>query len=196
MTKVESSPEKKAEPGHQIQVYTGYGKGKTTAAVGLIIRALGMGWRVAMVQFDKGYQGQIEHYAERHILRGFPELELFPTGCERMLSNGHFRFKNLPEDFAEAERGLSIVRELLNRPRHQLVVLDELLAAYMCKLVKSEDIFAILDAYETAERPFELVITGHQLPPGLLERADLVTEMTKVKHYFDKGLPARKGIEY
>ncbi len=180
----------------QIHVYTGYGKGKTTAAVGLVVRALGRGWPVAMVQFDKGYDGQNEHYAERHILRKLPGLELYPTGCERMLDNGFFRFKNLPEDFAEARRGLKTAHELIERKAQRLVVLDELLAAYMCKLLTSEDISALLDAYEAAGRPFELVITGHQLPPGLAERVDLITEMSKLKHYFDKGLKAREGIEY
>ena len=76
------------------------------------------------------------------------------------------------------------------------MVLDELLAAFMCKLITEDEINSLLDLYEAMDRPCELVITGHQLPPSLAERVDLITEMTKVKHYFDKGVPARQGIEY
>ena len=181
---------------NQIQVYTGYGKGKTTAAVGLLIRALGKGWPVALVQFDKGYDGKNEHYAERHILRQFKLLKLYPTGCERMLKSGKFRFKNMPRDFAEAQRGLNLAHSLIEKKSVKLLVLDEFLAAFMCKLLTEAELLGLIDAYEAAGRPCELVLTGHQLPSKLAERVDLITEMRKEKHYFDKGLEAREGIEY
>jgi cob(I)alamin adenosyltransferase len=179
----------------KLQVYTGNGKGKTTCAVGLMIRALGAGLKVAFVQFDKGYHGE-EHYAERHILRKLEGIDLFPTGCERMTPGGKFRFGVLPEDLAEARRGLEIVHDLIAHPRHQLVVLDEILSAIPYHLLKEEQVLEVLDRYEAAGRPFELVITGRKASEAIIGRADLVTEMRPVKHYFDAGLMARPGIEY
>ena len=99
-------------PSPRLQIYTGDGKGKTTACVGLTVRALGAGLRAAFIQFDKGYDGTNEHYAERFILRMLPKLTLTPTGCERMRPDGTFRFTNEPEDYAEAARH---VKEYLGR---------------------------------------------------------------------------------
>lgn len=196
MSEQEASPAApEPEAPWKLQVYTGNGKGKTTCAVGLMIRALGAGLKVAFVQFDKGYHGE-EHYAERHILRKLEGIDLFPTGCERMTPGGKFRFGVLPEDLAEARRGLEIVHDLIAHPRHQLVVLDEILSAIPYHLLKEEQVLEVLDRYEAAGRPFELVITGRKASEAIIGRADLVTEMRPVKHYFDAGLMARPGIEY
>lgn len=179
----------------RVQVYTGAGKGKTTCAVGLCVRALGHGWRVALVQFDKGYDGENEHYAERRTLRRLEGIDLHPTGCERMNPDGTFRFGVEPRDRAEAERGLAIARELLGKGEHRLVVLDEALSAVMVGLVSKEEVEALLDLH--ARNPVaELVLTGWNAWEGLVARADLVTEMRKVKHYYDGGLGARPGIEF
>jgi cob(I)alamin adenosyltransferase len=183
-----------AERG-RVQVYTGEGKGKTTCALGLSLRALGSGWRVALVQFDKGYDGTNEHYAERKILRGLPGIDLHPTGCERMNANGTFRFGAHEKDKVEARRGLGIARGLLEGGEHRLVVLDEILSAVMVGLFGKEEVTALLDLH--ARRPVaELVLTGWNAWPELVDRADLVTEMRKVKHYYDAGLGARPGIEF
>ena len=187
------------EQKNQVHVYYGYGKGKTTAAMGLVIRALGVGNRAAIVQFDKGYDGIIEHYGERDLLRklkeiGYP-IELYPTGCERMNEDGTFRFKNADEDFAEAKRALDISKKLIKEGKQNLLVLDEILAAVAYHLIEEKDVMDILDLFEKNRR-FELVMTGHKLFDGLEERVGLITEMRKVKHYFDKGIQAREGIEY
>ncbi len=179
----------------RIQVYTGDGKGKTTCAVGLAIRALGAGFKVAMVQFDKGYHGE-EHYGERRILRTLEGFDLFPTGCERMMPGGKFRFGMSPEDVAEGQRGLAIARELIAKPRHRLLVLDEILSAVPFHLLEEKQVLDLLNRYEHAGRPFELVMTGRRAPASILDRADLITEMTPVRHYFDTGLMARAGIEF
>lgn len=179
----------------KIQVYTGDGKGKTTSAVGLSIRALGHGFKVAFVQFDKGFHGE-EHYSERVILRQLSGVELFPTGCERMRPGQPFRFGVLPEDLAEAQRGLDIVHDLIAHPRHQLVVLDEILATIHYHLLKREQVLTLLDQYEAAGRPFELVLTGRKAPDAVMARADLVSEVQAIKHYFSQKLGARPGIEY
>lgn len=187
------------EKKHQIHLYYGYGKGKTTAAVGLSFRMLGAGKRVAIVEFDKGFDQSKEHYYERRIFNklkelGFP-VEVYSTGCERMNEDGTFRFKNADEDFKEAARALGIVRDLITYGKQDLLVLDEFVAAVNYHLISERDIFDIIELYNKNRR-FELVITGHKLFEGLEERVDLITEMRKVKHYFDKGIQAREGIEY
>lgn len=159
------------------------------------MRALGHGWRVALVQFDKGFDGTNEHYAERRTLRRLRGIDLHPTGCERMNPDGTFRFGAEPRDVAEAKRGLGIAADLLRRGEHRLVVLDEALSAVMVGLFGKEEVMALLDLH--ASNPVaEVVLTGWNAWPELIERADLVTEMRKVKHYYDGGLGARPGIEY
>ncbi|MBS1492134.1 MAG: cob(I)yrinic acid a,c-diamide adenosyltransferase [Bacteroidetes bacterium] len=187
------------EDKHMFHIYYGYGKGKTTAVMGLAMRALGAGKRVAIVQFDKGYDGQNEHYAERVILRklkeiGFP-IDIHPTGAERMNSDGTFRFKNTEEDFDEAKRGLDIAKNLILKGEIDLLILDEAIAAVVYHLLTKEDVEKLIELYNKKRR-FELVMTGHKLWEGLEAKADLVTELKKVKHYFDEGIPARLGIEF
>ena len=182
-----------------IHIYYGYGKGKTTSAMGLAIRALGAGKRVAIVQFDKGYDGENEHYNERNILRKLKELgypiEINPTGCERMNEDGTFRFKSNDDDLAEAQRGLSIAKDLVQNGDQDLLILDEIIAAVAYNLLKKEEVEEVISLYRKNQR-FELIMTGHKLWDGLEEKVDLITEMRKVKHYFDAGIPAREGIEF
>jgi cob(I)alamin adenosyltransferase len=179
----------------RIHVYTGSGKGKTTCAVGLCVRALGHGWRVALVQFDKGYDGTNEHYAERRTLRRLEGIDLFPTGCERMNPDGTFRFGAEGRDVAEARRGLDLAAEAIRSGKYRLVILDEILSAVMVGLFGQDEVMALLDLHAKDPRA-EIVLTGYTTWPALLERADLVTEMRKVKHYYDAGLGARPGIEF
>jgi cob(I)alamin adenosyltransferase len=180
---------------NRLHIYYGYGKGKTTSAIGLSIRALGAGRKVAIVQFDKGYDGTNEHYSERKVLRSLPSIQLFPFGKERVLSPGAFRFKNEAGDLEEAQKALAKSRELLEKGGQDLLILDELLAAVMCKLVTREEVMGLVELYDK-DRRCELVITGHQAWPELLEKADLATEMRKEKHYFDKKETSKEGIEY
>ncbi len=178
----------------KFQIYTGEGKGKTTASMGLALRAAGAGLGVAFIQFDKGYSNQ-EHYAERHSLRLIPNIDLYPTGCERIQKDGKFRFGVQPEDRAEAERALRIVSRVIAERKHQVVVLDEINVALHIGLVTMEEVMAIIGLH-AADPFFELLMTGRYAKPEVMEHADLVTEMTKVKHYFDQGLFARRGIEF
>lgn len=187
------------EAKHQSHLYYGYGKGKTTAAMGLAFRAIGAGMSVAIVEFDKGQDQAKEHYFERRIFLKLKELgypvEIYSSGCERMNEDGTFRFKNAEEDFEEAKRALAIVRDLIKNGKQNILVLDEFVAAANYHLIDEKDVFEILDLYDKNRR-FELIMTGHKLFEGLEERVDLLTENRKVKHYFDKGIQARKGIEY
>ena len=152
-----------------LHIYYGYGKGKTTSAIGLMVRAIGAGKKVAMVQFDKGYDGTNEHYSERIILRklkenGYP-IELFPTGCERMNSDGTFRFKNLEQDYEEAKRALLISKELILKGEQNLLVLDEVIAAAAYHLIKNEDVEELVKLFKKNRR-FELIMTGHKICRG------------------------------
>ncbi len=182
--------------GAQIQVYTGEGKGKTTAALGLLLRFLGSGGKACLIQFDKGAGPDSDFYQERRVFPLLAGLTHVATGLVRFnVEKNSFRFNNIAADFQEAQRGLQIAREAFSQG-YGLVVLDEILSLILTDLVKKEDIISLLDAYETAGRPCELVLTGHRIWPELEARVDLITEMKKVKHYFDQGLQARKGIEF
>ena len=179
----------------RLHLYYGFGKGKTTACMGLALRAVGAGRRVAIVQFDKGYDGENEHYSERNVLRGLEGVELHPTGRERMRPDGTFRLGVEPGDLEESRRGVEIAERLLREGPQRLLILDEILAAVTYKLLEEKDVMALVDTW-AADRRCELVLSGHKVWDALVERADLVTEMRKVKHYFDEGTPARKGIEF
>ena len=178
-----------------IHAYTGEGKGKTTASLGLTIRALGAGYRVAFLQFDKGYHG-VEHYSERNVLRQLPNLTLIPTGCERIKSDGRFRFGNTEEDYAEAQRGLDEARSIILGKEHDVIILDELLSAIKYGLIKKEEAMALIALHKEHGQNSELVITGHGLPPEIREQVDLITEMQNQRHYYQKGFIARKGIDF
>jgi len=177
-----------------IHIYYGESKGKTTSAIGLSIRAAGFGRRVAFIQFDKGYEGE-EHYNERKIIRTVEKITFLPTGKERMMPDGSFRFDNTEADKQEARKGLAYVENAVRDGRYFLVVADEILSALMTGLIEEKDILRILEIHE--QKPLaELVLTGRVITDAIAERAHLITEMRKVKHYFDQGRLAKQGIEY
>ena len=180
----------------QIHVYTGEGKGKTTASLGLLLRFLGSGGKACLIQFDKGSKEGSDFYSERKIFPKLDKLTHHATGLQRFDEKTEsFRFKNIPGDFEEAQRGLALAMASFKQG-YGLVVLDEILSLILTDLVKKDEIEALLNAYEEAGRPCELVLTGHKIWPELEARVDLITEMRKVKHYFDRSIKARKGIEF
>ncbi len=174
-----------------IQVYTGNGKGKTTAGLGMALRAVSQGMKVAIVHFDKGG----DHYAERKIIaERFPEIALHATGLDRIDPvTGRFRFGVTPEDKAEAERGLGIVRGIFANGEHGLVILDEINTTVTLGMLAEEDVLAVIRS-KPAET--ELVLTGRDAPESFRELADLVSDVSLVKHYFYHGVPARFGLDY
>lgn len=180
-------------PG-MIHVYTGDGKGKTTCAVGLATRAAGAGLRVLVLQFDKGFSEE-DHYSERTSLRTLPGVEVIGTGAERMMPSGRFRFRNIDEDFAEARRGLELAREAITGGEWDLIVLDELVTCVQTGLLSERDVESILDLHGGGSRA-ELVLTGRGGWPALIGRADLVTELRMRKHYFERGVRLRRGIDH
>ncbi|MDD2998244.1 MAG: cob(I)yrinic acid a,c-diamide adenosyltransferase [Erysipelotrichia bacterium] len=173
-----------------IQAYIGDGKGKTTAATGLLIRAFGAGRRVGAVLFDKGS----ETYRHNE-LAVFAQLgiEFYITGLERMKPDGTFRFGVTPQDIEEAVRGLSLAENLMAGGNFDLLVLDEILSSMTYGLLTRE---AVLGLIQRAPKDMELILTGRCEDEQLLDHADLVTRMVKERHYFDRGVKARAGIEY
>lgn len=181
---------------NQVQVYTGDGKGKTTAALGLLLRFLGSGGKACLIQFDKGAAPGQEVYHERRLFPHLPDLTHHATGLPRFdPAKETFRFKNVPQDHDEAARGMALAKEALSQG-YGLLVLDEILSLVMTGLLAKGEVLGLLDAFEEAGRPCELLLTGHLIWPELEARADLITRMVKQKHYFDAGMKARKGIEF
>ncbi len=168
-----------------VQVYTGKGKGKTSAALGLSVRAAGHGLRVMFIQFMKGRFD----YGELSSLRSLPGISLVQFGRDSFVNPESPE----PEDIRAARDALEAGLDALSSGDYDLVVLDEINVALGYNLVSLEDVVRLLDS-----RPpnVELVMTGRYAHPEVIRRADLVTEMLDVKHPFDDGIPARRGIEY
>jgi cob(I)alamin adenosyltransferase len=168
-----------------VQIFTGDGKGKTSAATGTVLRAVGQGLKAYIVFFMKG-----DHpYGERTILAELPNTE--------MASFGHRGFVDplnvKPEEKEQAQQALVATRQAVSSGKYDLVVLDEVNLAVAWKLVELDDVIRLID-----DKPsnMELILTGRKADIKLVQRADLVTEMLKIKHPYDEGVMARQGIEY
>lgn len=168
-----------------IQVYTGIGKGKTTAALGLALRAIGRGLKVCMVQFIKGGGAYGEHLAAEKL---FPLLTIHQTGRDGWI----FRDKLDPEDIRIAAETLALARKVLGSGEYDLIILDEINGAAWFGLIEVE---AILELMALKPATVELVLTGRSADERVIAAADLVTEMVEIKHYFAAGVQARIGIE-
>jgi cob(I)alamin adenosyltransferase len=164
-----------------LQVYTGEGKGKTTAALGLAVRAAGAGLSACVLQFMKSVE-----YHELGALRrlGIP-VHLHGCGC--ILGR-----PPALEDRAAARNGMAHARELLARGGLDLLILDEVNVAAHLGLIRVDE---LVELVRTRPAGVEIVCTGRSAPGALLELADLITEMTSVRHYYDAGVAARDGIE-
>jgi cob(I)alamin adenosyltransferase len=168
-----------------IQVYTGNCKGKTTAALGLAFRAMGHGLRTYIGQFIKKHPyGEIQ---SAQMVSPYITIEQYGRGAFIHVSE-----TLSPEDIEYARKGLLKATEAMMSGAYSIVILDEILTACHFKLFSSSDILKII-----YQKPcgVELVLTGRYAPADIIEAADLVTEMTEIKHYYQKGVPARSGIE-
>ncbi len=167
-----------------VHIYTGNGKGKTTAALGQALRAVGAGMKVFIGQFVKGMP-----YAElESISRFLPEITIRQYGRGCFIVN-----EPAQEDIDCARNGLESVAEIIRSDEFELVILDEVCIALYYKLFGTEELLDILRA--RPERT-EIILTGRYAPQALIDFADLVTEMKEVKHYYTHGQEARKGIEF
>lgn len=167
-----------------IHVYTGNGKGKTTAVLGLALRAVGAGKKVYFAQFVKG-----EIYSEIDAInRYIPEITVKQYGRGCFIVD-----EPTSEDIQAAKEGLEEVGAVIRSGKYDVVVLDEATIALHYKLFSVEELIAVL---QEKREETEIAITGRYAPEELIEIADLVTEMKEIKHYYTKGISARKGIEY
>jgi cob(I)alamin adenosyltransferase len=168
-----------------VQVFTGNGKGKTTAALGTVLRAAGHGLRVFIVFFMKGNY----EYGEFSTLPRLPNVDVASFGFRQLTDPKNIK----PEEIEQAKKALVAARQAVLSGHYDLVVLDEVNVALGFGLIEIDEVIKLIK-----DKPpgVELILTGRYADARLIELADLVTEMVKVKHPFDKGVKARQGIEY
>jgi cob(I)alamin adenosyltransferase len=166
-----------------VQVYTGAGKGKTTAAFGLALRAAGHGLRTYIGQFMKG-----QMYGELQALRDHSLIEIEQYGDVRCVR----REEVTSEHAAQARRGLERAREQMGSGRFDIIILDEINVTIWFGMLAGDE---VLDFLEQRPTEVEVILTGRNAPDEIVAKADLVTEMREIKHYFQRGILARDGIE-
>ncbi|MBN2695571.1 cob(I)yrinic acid a,c-diamide adenosyltransferase [bacterium] len=171
----------------EIQIYTGDCKGKTTAAIGLVIRATGQGLKTAFLYFDKGGGD----YGERKIFDSLG-IHYIVTGVNRILDDGSFRFSVTDEDKEEGKKALKTLLQLFEQS-YDIIVCDEINVSTAIGILEESD---VLDVLSKKPESTELVLTGRYAPESFVELASLVTEMKQIKHYFESGIGSRKGIEF
>jgi cob(I)alamin adenosyltransferase len=166
-----------------VQVYTGDGKGKTTAALGLSLRAAGAKLKVFIAQFVKGME-----YSELESVKRYDDFITLKQYGRDVFIHG----EPSKEDFVAAKKGFDELKGAILSGEYSLVIIDEANIAIYYKLFSVEELISLID-----EKPehVEIVITGRKADPKIIERADLVTEMKEIKHYYNNGVKARKGIE-
>lgn len=168
-----------------IQIYTGNGKGKTTAALGLALRAVGHGLQVIMIQFMKGKI----NYGELEAAKSLPGFTIEQYGRPDFVNPE----KPDKEDIHLAEEGLRRATEVIASKKYDIVILDEIIVAVSFGLIKVQ---AVIDLITRTPTDMELVLTGRYMPPELERHADLISEIKETKHYFQKGTKSRQGIDY
>lgn len=166
-----------------IQVYTGNGKGKTTAALGLALRAAGAGLKVYIGQFIKG-----KEYSELVALKKFKNIKVEQFGRGRFI-----REKLSRQDLESAKRGIEKIKKIIADNIYDVVILDEINIALHLKLLSPKEVLGLM---KNTPRKIELVLTGRCAGQSIIKNADLVSDIKERKHYFRKGLRARRGIEY
>jgi len=168
-----------------VEVYTGDGKGKTTAALGIVIRALGHGLRAYVAVFMKGDYP----YGEWEFLSKQPNIKIDRFGLRTFCDPKNIK----PEEIEQARQALASAREAMLSGNYDVVVLDEVNVAVGWKLIELEDVLKLV-----RDKPanVELILTGRRADARLVQAADLVTEMLNIKHPYEKGMKARQGIEY
>lgn len=167
------------------QVYTGNGKGKTSAAFGLVLRAIGRGLNVFVIQFIKGGFD----YGELHVVTHLPNLKMAAFGRGKLITE-------TPPDEKDVElarEAFDLTEEIVGGGEYDVVVLDEINVALNLKLIPLDEVIRLI---KNKPKHVELILTGRSAPPELIEIADLVTEMREIKHPYTRGVSPRKGIEY
>ncbi|MDD4149507.1 MAG: cob(I)yrinic acid a,c-diamide adenosyltransferase [Bacteroidales bacterium] len=166
-----------------VHFYTGNGKGKTTAALGLALRSAGRNKRIFIAQFVKGM-----HYAELDSIKKHESIELKQFGRDCFIEN-----EPVEDDILAAKKGFEEVKSITTSNKYDLVILDEIFIAMHYNLISYEEVVELI---KSKNQHLELVLTGRNAPESLYAYADLITEMKEIKHYYNEGVKARSGIEY
>ena len=165
-----------------LQVYTGDGKGKTTAAIGLAVRAAGAGFKVFIGQFVKSME-----YSEIKILENIDNIDVKQYGLNCFIEK-----EPEQKDIKAAQEGLEEIKEVLTSGKYDIVILDEANIAVYFDLFSVEELIEVIDSRNEG---IEVIVTGRKAKERLMDKADLVTDMQEIKHYYEKGVKARDGIE-
>ena len=168
-----------------VQVYTGNGKGKTSAAFGAALRAVGRGLRVHIIQFIKGGFD----YGELYSVKNLPNLKLTAFGRGRFITEP----QPPAEDVQLAREGFELAKQTVSGGEYDMVVLDEINVVMYLKMISIDEVVELI---KNKPKHVELILTGRNAPAQVIEIADLVTEMKEIKHPYAKGIPQRKGVEY
>lgn len=168
-----------------IQIYTGSGKGKTTAALGLALRAVGHGLKVIMIQFLKGNI----NYGELESVKRLPNFRIEQYGRPDFVNPENPD----KEDIRLAQKAFKRAKEVIKSQRYDIVILDEINVAVSFGLIRLSDVTKLM---KCTPNSIELILTGRYMPEEFIEYADLISDIKDVKHHFQTGTPARKGIEY
>lgn len=173
-----------------IQVYTGNGKGKTTASLGLAMRALGRSWKVLIIMFTKGGSNYGELISFRNLSPEIAQnLTIVQAGLDRIVYSTN---KN-DKDLEQIQKGWELAKNSIINDEYNLIILDEINIAIDLELI---DLKEVIEVLKNKPEKMEIVLTGRNAKPELIEISHLVSEINPIKHYWDLGITARKGIEY
>lgn len=173
-----------------IQIYTGNGKGKTTASLGLAMRALGRNWKVLLVMFTKGGDNYGELISFKNLSPEISRnLSIEQAGLNRIV----YATNKNEDDEKEIKKGWELAKNAIKNNEYQLVILDEINIAIDLKILDVNDVVSVL---KNKPQNMEIVLTGRNAHPKVIEVAHLVSKIMPVKHYWDIGVEARKGIEF
>ncbi len=173
-----------------IQVYTGNGKGKTTASLGLAMRALGRGWKVLIIMFTKGGNDYGELISFAQLSPSLKDnVKIVQAGLDRIVYSSNLT----DEDKKQAQLGWETAKKAIKNDEYQLIILDEANIAIDLNLIELNE---MVDVLKNKPEDLEIVLTGRNAKPEIIEIAHLVSEIIPIKHYWDKGIKARKGIEF
>ena len=173
-----------------IQVYTGDGKGKTTASLGLAMRALGRCWKVLIIMFTKGGDDYGELNSFMNLSPAIKDnLKIIQAGLDRIV----YKNNETEDDVKEIQKGWELAKKAIKNDEYQLIILDEANIAIDMGIL---DVNEVVEVLKNKPEEMEIVLTGRNANPKIIEIAHLVSEIKPVKHYWDTGIAARKGIEY
>jgi len=171
----------------KVHVNTGDGHGKTTTSLGVAMRAIGHGYKVCMIQFLKGRKNIGEYLIQKRLM---PNFVLYQFGSKNFIVNN----KNKKKDTNNVLKGLEFADNIMKKKLYNIIILDEINVAVDLNLINEQTLLNFIENHRN--KGVEIILTGRNAKEKIIEVADIVTDMKKVKHYYDQGVAARKGVEY